>query len=101
MEWSLTKKDGTGGIRVNCISPGHTLTPMVRKNFEEVPGLKEKWERKKYVGPPCRYKRVQGRCAVLDECCQQFYDGEQPDHRRRAYIVVIHCAVTKQRGQSL
>jgi NAD(P)-dependent dehydrogenase (short-subunit alcohol dehydrogenase family) len=44
MEWSPIRKDGTGGIRVNCISPGHILTPMVRKNFEEVPGLREKWE---------------------------------------------------------
>lgn len=44
MEWSPIRKDGTGGIRVNCISPGHILTPMVLKNFEEVPGLREKWE---------------------------------------------------------
>ncbi|KAI0539025.1 short-chain dehydrogenase [Xylaria digitata] len=35
MEWSPIRKDGTGGIRVNCISPGHILTPMVLKNFEE------------------------------------------------------------------
>ncbi|OLN81955.1 Sorbose reductase SOU1 [Colletotrichum chlorophyti] len=44
MEWSPIKEDGSGGIRVNCISPGHILTPMVQKNFEEVPGLKEEWE---------------------------------------------------------
>lgn len=45
MEWSSTKPDGTGGIRVNCLSPGHLVTPMVLKNFEEVPGLKETWSR--------------------------------------------------------
>ncbi|KAK7428283.1 hypothetical protein QQZ08_005180 [Neonectria magnoliae] len=50
MEWSPIKKDGTGGIRVNCISPGHILTPMVRKNFEEVPGLKEDWEKEIMMG---------------------------------------------------
>lgn len=44
MEWTPIRKDGTGGIRVNCLSPGHILTPMVLKNFEEVPGLREKWE---------------------------------------------------------
>lgn len=44
MEWSPIRKDGTGGIRVNCISPGHILTPMVLENFKEVPGLREKWE---------------------------------------------------------
>ncbi|KAL2175458.1 uncharacterized protein P884DRAFT_301537 [Thermothelomyces heterothallicus CBS 202.75] len=41
MEWSPVREDGSGGIRVNCISPGHILTPMVRKNFEEVPGTTE------------------------------------------------------------
>ncbi|KPM42796.1 hypothetical protein AK830_g3754 [Neonectria ditissima] len=50
MEWSPVKKDGTGGIRVNCISPGHILTPMVRKNFEEVPGLQEDWEKEIMMG---------------------------------------------------
>jgi NAD(P)-dependent dehydrogenase (short-subunit alcohol dehydrogenase family) len=50
MEWSPTQKDGTGGIRVNCLSPGHILTPMVQKNFEEVPGLKEKWEGENMLG---------------------------------------------------
>ncbi|KAK4673935.1 hypothetical protein QC763_116330 [Podospora pseudopauciseta] len=50
MEWSPTRPDGSGGIRVNCISPGHILTPMVLKNFEEVPGLREKWEAENMMG---------------------------------------------------
>ncbi|KAK0718973.1 hypothetical protein B0T21DRAFT_454113 [Apiosordaria backusii] len=50
MEWSPTRPDGTGGIRVNCISPGHILTPMVLKNFEEVPGLRKKWEAENMMG---------------------------------------------------
>ncbi|KAI1312087.1 short-chain dehydrogenase [Xylaria venustula] len=50
MEWSPIKKDGTGGIRVNCISPGHILTPMVLKNFEDIPGLREKWESENMMG---------------------------------------------------
>lgn len=45
MEWSPTQQDETGGIRVNLISPGRILTPMVRKNSKGVPGLKEEWER--------------------------------------------------------
>ncbi|KAF9878148.1 hypothetical protein CkaCkLH20_04186 [Colletotrichum karsti] len=44
MEWSPMRKDGSGGIRVNCISPGHIMTPMVEQNFKEVPGLREEWE---------------------------------------------------------
>lgn len=44
MEWSPIKEDGTGGIRVNGISPGHILASMVLKNFEEVSGLRQKWK---------------------------------------------------------
>lgn len=45
IEWSPIQKDGTSGIRTNCISPGHIMMPMVQSNFEEVPGLREEWER--------------------------------------------------------
>nr|KAK5449243.1 hypothetical protein LTR18_002332 [Exophiala xenobiotica] len=49
MEWgkSINREDGTveGGIRVNALCPGYILTPMAEKNFEEVPGLKETWEK--------------------------------------------------------
>ncbi|KAI8964408.1 hypothetical protein F5Y11DRAFT_345555 [Daldinia sp. FL1419] len=50
IEWSSIKKDGTVGIRVNCLSPGHILTPIVLKNFEEVPSLKDKWEGENMMG---------------------------------------------------
>jgi NAD(P)-dependent dehydrogenase (short-subunit alcohol dehydrogenase family) len=50
MEWSPLREDGTGGIRINCLSPGHILTPMVLKNFEQVPGLREKWEKENMMG---------------------------------------------------
>lgn len=43
MEWSYVRENGTGGIRVNCLSPGHTLTPMVKKNLEDNPSLEKKW----------------------------------------------------------
>jgi NAD(P)-dependent dehydrogenase (short-subunit alcohol dehydrogenase family) len=44
MEW------GELGIRVNALCPGHIITPMVQKNFEEVPGLKETWEKENMLG---------------------------------------------------
>ena len=50
MEWGRVQEDGTGGLRVNTLSPGNIITPMVLKNFEEVPGLKEKWESENMMG---------------------------------------------------
>ncbi|KAF9885642.1 hypothetical protein FE257_012733 [Aspergillus nanangensis] len=44
MEW------GKHGIRINALCPGHIVTPMVQKNFEEVPGLRETWERENMLG---------------------------------------------------
>ncbi|GAB7331136.1 hypothetical protein MBLNU13_g02614t1 [Cladosporium sp. NU13] len=38
MEWS------SKGIRVNVLCPGNIVTPMVKKNFEDEPHLKELWE---------------------------------------------------------
>lgn len=54
MEWgkSIRRDDGSieGGIRVNALCPGHIITPMVEKNFEEVAGLKETWEKENMLG---------------------------------------------------
>lgn len=54
MEWgqAIKRDDGTveGGIRVNALCPGHIITPMVEQNFEEVPGLKETWEKENMLG---------------------------------------------------
>jgi len=50
MEWSRVQPDGSGGIRVNCLSPGHIVTPMVQANFAENPGLKALWERENMMG---------------------------------------------------
>ncbi|OAX80680.1 hypothetical protein ACJ72_04984 [Emergomyces africanus] len=47
---SLAMEWGQEGIRVNSLSPGHIITPMVEKNFEEVPGLEKIWERENMLG---------------------------------------------------
>ena len=45
MEW------GKRGMRVNSLCPGNIITPMVRENFEENPGLKGgKWEEESMLG---------------------------------------------------
>jgi NAD(P)-dependent dehydrogenase (short-subunit alcohol dehydrogenase family) len=50
MEWGRVKEDGTGGIRVNCLSPGHILTPMVLEDFERQPELRSLWEKENMLG---------------------------------------------------
>ncbi|KAI2465207.1 NAD(P)-binding protein [Annulohypoxylon bovei var. microspora] len=75
MEWSPIRKDGTGGIRVNCISPGHILTPMVLKNFEEVPGLREKWERENMMGRLAETSEFKGAALFLLSNASSFMTG--------------------------
>ncbi|KAI0376514.1 NAD(P)-binding protein [Hypomontagnella monticulosa] len=75
MEWSPIRKDGTGGIRVNCISPGHILTPMVRKNFEEVPGLREKWEAENMMGRLAETTEFKGAALFLLSNASSFMTG--------------------------
>ena len=50
MEWGRIRDGGGGGIKVNALSPGHIVTPMALRNFEEVEGLRECWERKSMLG---------------------------------------------------
>ncbi|KAI1202486.1 short-chain dehydrogenase [Nemania serpens] len=75
MEWSPIRKDGTGGIRVNCISPGHILTPMVLKNFEEVPGLREKWEAENMMGRLAETTEFKGAALFLLSNASSFMTG--------------------------
>jgi NAD(P)-dependent dehydrogenase (short-subunit alcohol dehydrogenase family) len=75
MEWSPIKEDGSGGIRVNCISPGHILTPMVRKNFEEVPGLREKWEAENMMGRMAETTEFKGAGLFLLSNASTFMTG--------------------------
>ncbi|KAF2257572.1 NAD(P)-binding protein [Lojkania enalia] len=50
MEWGRVKKDGSGGIRVNCLSPGHIMTPMVEENFRKGEADKREWENNNMLG---------------------------------------------------
>ncbi|KAI0802366.1 short-chain dehydrogenase [Xylaria sp. FL0064] len=75
MEWSPIRKDGTGGIRVNCISPGHIITPMVLKNFEEVPGLREKWEAENMMGRLAETTEFKGAALFLLSKASSFMTG--------------------------
>ncbi|KAM5362208.1 hypothetical protein ACJZ2D_012648 [Fusarium nematophilum] len=75
MEWSPIKEDGTGGVRVNCISPGHIMTPMVQRNFEEVPGLKEEWEREIMMGRLAETQEFKGAALFLLSNASSYMTG--------------------------
>ncbi|KAI1062988.1 hypothetical protein LB507_005706, partial [Fusarium sp. FIESC RH6] len=75
MEWSPIQKDGTGGIRVNCISPGHIMTPMVQENFEEVPGLKDEWEREIMMGRLAETQEFKGAALFLLSNASSYMTG--------------------------
>lgn len=50
MEWSRVQADGSGGIRVNSLSPGHVVTPMVMQTLKQAPGAREVWEAENMMG---------------------------------------------------
>lgn len=75
MEWSPIRKDGTGGIRVNCISPGHIMTPMVRKNLEEVEGLREDWESATMMGRIAETQEFKGAALFLLSNASSYVTG--------------------------
>ncbi|OQV08452.1 hypothetical protein CLAIMM_12725 [Cladophialophora immunda] len=57
MEWG--KIVNGKPIRVNALCPGNIMTPMVRKNFEDDPQLKELWEKENMLGrisTPAEYR---------------------------------------------
>ncbi|KAL8383256.1 hypothetical protein RB595_006826 [Gaeumannomyces hyphopodioides] len=70
MEWTRA-----AGVRVNCISPGHILTPMVRKNFREVPGLRETWEAENMMGRLAEPEEFKGAVLFLMSGASSFVTG--------------------------
>ncbi|KAI6815257.1 hypothetical protein KC342_g16034 [Hortaea werneckii] len=60
MEWTAVRADGSGGIRVNSISPGHVMTPMVKDLFENSPKTQEIWKSENMahrLATPAEFKR--------------------------------------------
>ncbi|KAH8747652.1 hypothetical protein F5883DRAFT_583745 [Diaporthe sp. PMI_573] len=69
MEWS--HKD----IRVNCLSPGHILTPMVRQNFKEEPELEDIWKRENMIGRLAEPSEFKGAALLLLSNASSFMTG--------------------------
>ncbi|TQS32542.1 hypothetical protein Golomagni_07137, partial [Golovinomyces magnicellulatus] len=75
MEWSRTNEDGSGGIRVNCISPGHIRTPMVEKLFEEDPSLEKTWQRENMLGRLAHTDEFKGAALFLLSNASSYMTG--------------------------
>ncbi|KAL8882482.1 MAG: hypothetical protein Q9198_000526 [Flavoplaca austrocitrina] len=69
MEW------GPKGIRVNALCPGHIVTPMVQKNFEDDPGLREKWEKENFLGRLSKPEEFRGAGLFLLSDASSFMTG--------------------------
>jgi len=65
MEWGRVNEKGEGGIRVNCLCPGHIVTPMVEKILEEEPESKEVWESENMMGRLARPEEFRGAALFL------------------------------------
>ncbi|KAF2689879.1 NAD(P)-binding protein [Lentithecium fluviatile CBS 122367] len=50
MEWGRMESNGSGGIRVNSLSPGHIVTPMVEENFRRGEADRAVWEESSMLG---------------------------------------------------
>lgn len=75
MEWGRIREDGSGGIRVNVLSPGNIVTPMVKRNFEEVEGLRETWERENMLGRLSEPEEFRGAAVFLLSRASSFMTG--------------------------
>ncbi|CAG9950465.1 unnamed protein product [Clonostachys rosea f. rosea IK726] len=65
---SCPKDESTPGIRVNCISPGHIITPMVEENFRQQPELKDLWRKENMMGRLARPDELKGCIVSLKQC---------------------------------
>ncbi|KAM3477504.1 hypothetical protein MY5147_002685 [Beauveria neobassiana] len=75
MEWSPLREDGSGGIRVNCLSPGHIETPMVLELFEKDPGMKKKWIAENMMGRLATTGEFKGAALFLMSSASSFMTG--------------------------
>lgn len=75
MEWTPMQKDGSGGIRVNCISPGHINTPMVSRIIKEEPQSVERWRRENMMGRLAETSEFKGAALFLLSKASSYMTG--------------------------
>lgn len=75
MEWGRVGPDGAGGIRVNTLSPGHILTPMVEENLRKGEASREAWEENSMLGRLSRPAEYEGAGVFLMSDASSFMTG--------------------------
>lgn len=75
MEWGRTNVDGSGGIRVNSISPGHIVTPMVEENFRNGEADRREWEDNNMLGRLSTPEEYQGAGVFLMSEASSYMTG--------------------------
>ncbi|KAK5169601.1 uncharacterized protein LTR77_005578 [Saxophila tyrrhenica] len=74
MEWGKII-DGKP-IRVNVLCPGNIVTPMVRKNFDDDPHLRELWERENMMGRISEPREYRGAALFMLSDASSFMTGK-------------------------
>lgn len=75
MEWGKVNEKGEGGIRVNCLCPGHIITPMVQQVFDEEPESKEVWQAENMMGRLAHPEEFRGAALFLLSDASSFMTG--------------------------
>ncbi|KAL4884634.1 hypothetical protein BJY04DRAFT_205718 [Aspergillus karnatakaensis] len=75
MEWSEVGADGRGGIRVNCLCPGHIETPMVQMVIEKDPETRKLWESENMMKRLAKPEEFRGVALLLMSDASSFMTG--------------------------
>jgi NAD(P)-dependent dehydrogenase (short-subunit alcohol dehydrogenase family) len=75
MEWGKIFGEGKGGIRVNCLCPGHIITPMVKETLQQAPESKGIWEAANMLGRLARPEEFRGAAVFLLSDASSFMTG--------------------------
>lgn len=74
-EWGPVHADGSGGIRVNNLCPGHVYTPMANRTMQDNPGAKEVWEQENMLGRIAKPQEFRGVALFLMSNASSFMTG--------------------------
>lgn len=75
MEWSEELEDGTGGIRVNCLCPGHIETPMVQNMMATEPETRAIWQSANMMKRLAKPEEFRGVTLLLMSDASSFMTG--------------------------